>query len=117
MEMIPSQHTTGPDYEQTVELNGRPYVIHMTWNSRVGYWFLSISDSLGGTIAGVKVVPNWPLLKNHRGQIVLDGELIVRPTKEGLDTIEYDGLGTDWYLLYMTPEEVMEWEDIVSGLG
>ena len=117
MEALPSYHGSSPSYDMSVDLNGNPYVVQMTWNSRTEYWHLSISDKLGGLISGIKVVPNWPLLKNHRGQITLDGELMVLPTKEGLTTIEYDGIGKDWLLLYMTEEDMTEWESYINGIG
>lgn len=117
MQELPSYHQSAPSYTMTVELNATPYIIKMNWNSRTEYWHTTISDNLGGSIAGVKVVAEWPLLKNHRGQITLEGELMVLPTKESAGAIGYDSLGKDYVLVYMTPDDMVEWEAYINGIG
>lgn len=117
MLIIPSFSQDGPYYSEDVELNGKQYTIEMVWNSRTEYWHLSITHADSGSIRGIKVVPNWPLLKNHRAQIDFQGDLFVLPASVGVSEITYDGLDKDWYLCYMDEEEVQEWEDDINGIG
>lgn len=116
MQIIPSYHAVSPNYSLDVRLNEKLYHIVMIWNTRTEYWHMSITDSNGDSVQGIKVVPNWPLLKNHRAQIDFSGDLMVRPGNPSVRDIAYDGLGGDWYLVYLDEDEVQDWEDIIRGL-
>lgn len=98
------------DITYQIVLEGQSYNIRFVWNIRQEYWFLTVIDSDGGRIDGVKMVPNWPLLDNHRAQIVLDGDLLVIPNTPEPEALGYDNLGIDWVFVYMTDAELLDWK-------
>ena len=117
MKYIKSFASNSADFRQTVNLGGAQYTIRLCWNGRSQFWFMTIVDSLGGRIDGVKVVEKWPLCNSHRAQIKMDGDIVAIPaTTNPLIRLGYDNLGTEWLLTYMTAEELATWK-ASNGLG
>jgi len=59
-----------------VDLEGNTYFLRMSWNSEGEFWVLSIEDYDNNTIlAGVRVVPDTPLLGMFHHLMVPPGEL------------------------------------------
>lgn len=88
-----------PHYRQETELDGSVYQLDFDWNAREAAWYLSLSDISGTLIvAGVKLVPNWPLLRRLRHALRPPGELVVLDER-GVG-ITFDNLGSDVFLDY-----------------
>jgi hypothetical protein len=109
---IPVFQETSADFEQNVNLNQQLVNIRITYNIRNSYFHITVTDVNGGVIRNVKIVPRWPLLKQNRGQIVFDGDLLVlKADNSAVDDITYENFGTGWKLYFLTPSEVQKWEE------
>lgn len=79
----------------------------MCWNDRGGFWTLSIRTPAGASLLeGVKVVPNYPLLKSYHKPGIPPGELLVitADTKQTVGRDDFTaGAAT---LVYATEDEV-----------
>ncbi len=65
------------DFVVAVTLDGTPFRLHLAWNDRAGLWTLEIRDAANVPIvAGVRCVPNWPLLRQYRRPQLPPGELV-----------------------------------------
>ena len=59
-------------FTQENEIFGRSFNLEFEWIERGAFWMLHISDTQGNPIAlGVKLQPDWPLLKMHNIALVL----------------------------------------------
>lgn len=100
-----------------IELEAQLVTIQLRWNPRSGYWHLTVIDEFGGRMDGIKVVRDWPLLRQSKGTLDFSGDLIVLPLDATAgELVGFDGLGTTFGLIYMTSTEVEAWED-AHGLG
>jgi hypothetical protein len=114
---IPILLEQSADFVQTVELDGAVVVIRITWNVRNDTGFMEFTDGDGNTINGIKIVPNWPLLRQLKGSTSIDGDFIVVRDDNTVETeITYDNLGSGQNLYYVTQEELLVWEDYY-GVG
>ena len=96
-----------PAYEQQSELDGELYTLELLWNERDAAWYLSVGDIAGALIAsGIKLVPNWPLLRKVVDARRPAGEIMALDTTgEGLTR---DNLGSAVRLIYIDAESVAE---------
>jgi hypothetical protein len=54
----------GTHFVQQSVLAGSTYTFEFEWMKRGGFWMLHIGDANGAPlISGVKIVPEWPLLR------------------------------------------------------
>jgi len=113
---LPIYSKENPDFTYRVELGGRLCAIRMTWNVRANAWYFTIQDDLGGRIDGVRVVSNFPLLRTHKGQIALIGDILVLSNADPVQDPEYDSFDSTHSLVYMTPAELRDWRAL-NGLG
>ena len=116
MKYLPAFQTISADFTYKIALNSQQYQVRLCWNARCGHWFLTIVDSLGGRIDGVKVVEKWPLLTPHRAQIKMSGDIVAIPATASATPLGYDNLGTEWLLAYMTQSELLDWK-ANNGVG
>lgn len=93
-----------PYYTQRTKLDGREFVLRFAWNQGLARWFLDImADDGSMLVAGLRLVPNWPLLRFYQyDSRVPQGDLRVMtfdPTSEppGLDDM---GVGLRCELTY-----------------
>jgi hypothetical protein len=113
-QIIPVFLTTSSDNTQSVELDGIIYTVRIQWNVRndTGFLDLTENDQDGGMVKGVKIVPNWPLLRQIKGQLNMKGDLIVLKEDAALGTeITYGNFGNGYNFYYVTSEELLEWEE------
>ena len=109
---VPTFQEGSADFTQEIELGSQLVQIHIRFNSRVGFFFLTFTDQNENVLNGIKIVPNWPLMDWHRGTLEFEGDLIVRQVDdEAGDSITYDNFGNGWNLTYLTVAEVAEWKD------
>lgn len=88
-------------------LDGTQYRLRMLWNDAGGFWTLSLRTPAGtALLEGVKVVPNYALLKPYHRPGIPPGELLVI-TDDTIQTVGRkdfaDGTAT---LVYVTEDEV-----------
>jgi len=117
MRYIKSFADKSADFTQVVNLGGAQFTIRLCWNSRSEHWHMTIVDSQGGRIDGVKVVERWPLCTPHRSQIKMGGDLVAIPAvTDPTIRLGYDNLGTEWLLAYLTADELLTWK-ADNGVG
>jgi hypothetical protein len=108
---LPSFHDQSSDFNYEVDIGGIAAKIRLTWNVRVNHWFMSVTDSQGGAISGIKVVSMCRLLQSHRAFSNLSGDLVVLATSPNASgEITYDNWNVDWVLCWLTDDEIIEWE-------
>lgn len=96
-----------PSWRQQTELDGVLYELSFSWNDRDGSWFLTVRTVDGETIsAGMRLVPNWPLLRKVRHEDRPPGELMV--FVGGGQGITRENLGEDAVLAYIPAEDLQE---------
>lgn len=117
MMKIPFDPTISADQQFQVLIPERAVImLTLRWNTRSSFWYVDI-ESGGATINGLKIVPRWPLLEEHRALSPLEGDLMVLPLSGNApDPIPYEGLGTSWGLFWLAPEDVEKWR-VAHGLG
>lgn len=95
------------DFIQSVQLEGSAYKLHFAWNS-VGFWTLDIRGMDNTDICrGIRILPNFPLLAQHRRQSGLPpGELLAVsvPGSEDIGRNSFDNGAVT--LVYVTGDEV-----------
>jgi hypothetical protein len=76
-----------------IELEGDVFFLRMSWNSEGEFWVLSLEDyAYNIIVAGVRVVPNVPLLEMFRHLALPSGEIYAVL----LDATRQDLLRTDF---------------------
>ena len=90
------------NYEQIVTLDGVDYTLRFLWNTRSGYWFLTIRNGDGDDlVTGRKVVADTPFANHDTAAGMPPGQLwFVDLTQQGLPPGLRD-LGSRVVLLYV----------------
>jgi hypothetical protein len=101
------------DTLQTIDLGEDESVrMRIVYNSRSGYFTMSIADQNNVALDGIKIVPNWLLLNQFKGFVDLSGDFIVLKVDEDADSeITYDNFGIGYTLNYLTEDEVNQWKE------
>lgn len=90
--------------------------IRLLWNVRESCWHMDVKNNTS-ELYGIKLVPGVPLLHGLGATSPVTGDFIVFPVdSRNTQSITYDGLGSDWVLYYITPDEVETWE-VTHGVG
>ena len=86
-------------YTETIILENIEYLLTLDWNSREGFWYLTISDidetPIRGLL-GIKVVVNWQLnrfvsdVNFPKGILFTMNETDLDPTQENLKLVYVD---------------------------
>lgn len=112
MILIPFDPTKSADQTLRIQLGTSQVAeLQLVWNVRSEHWVMALQGSFG-EVHGLKVVPNWPLLRGRESASGFEGDFIVRPltTEVVGKTIGYFDLGVSWGLLYLAPDEKDQWE-------
>jgi hypothetical protein len=114
---VPSFQSNSSKFRQDIIIGGVSVTLLLEWNSRSGYWFLSIDD---GTyqLENKKVVANWPILRRSRADFPsLSGDFILTQTDlEAASEVNYENLNNGWALFFYDQFELAEWESD-NGVG
>lgn len=103
---IPIPSPLLPAFTQRSRLDGREYVISFVWNARESRWFVELLDENADPIvSGVKVIPNFPLLRRVVDPRCPPGELAALDNA-GDDPIVFADLGTRAILVYYSAAEL-----------
>lgn len=119
MENIPTFQTVASNFTQELILGDRLMSLALTWNSRSEVWYMTLEDIDSGHIArGIKVIPNWALVKQYRAYLPnFEGDIMaVAATEKVSERVTYDNLNVEYKLNYLTETEVETWEN-ENGLG
>ncbi|MDF3793519.1 hypothetical protein P3S48_22845, partial [Enterobacter hormaechei] len=91
-----------------------PVTLRLRWNERFGFWSLGIYDRESlPIITGVKLVQNYPLLKNFSFDNFSGDIYFIRTYGEKVRP-DIDSIGGDHLLVYATKEEI---DEFVSANG
>lgn len=115
--IIPVFQNKSSKFRQDLILENIALTFTMQWNSRAGYWFVSLTDGTTELLSK-KLVANWPLLKRNKAIFpLLSGDIIaIKTDLEAENEITYDNLNNGWTLLYIDRFELEEWETFY-GIG
>lgn len=96
------------DFVEGVKLDGVSYKIRMSWNDLAAKWMLDLrtADNID-IVKGIAVVPNFPLLAQHKRENVPRGELMAVCTNDKLaenQEIPRDGFCSGRFSLIYIPE-------------
>lgn len=96
-----------PHYRQESELDGTVYRLIFDWNAREAAWYMTLADTSGNPIrSGIRIVPNWPLLRKVVNDARPPGELMVVDARNlGITLANF---GIDNELVYIDAEGVVE---------
>lgn len=85
MSILTIPTSTAAFQRQIVRLDGRDYLVSLTYNHRENRFYLSLADDEGAPLlSGIKLLSNWPILFRHRYNTELPpGELMVVETTTG----------------------------------
>lgn len=109
---IPLYFSSSADFTQRLELEGAELIIRLYWNVRNKTAYMDFTDRNKSTIHGMKIVPNFPLLRQIKGTVDFRGDFVVLPaTLQAPAEITYENFGTDHILYYLTNEEMENWEN------
>jgi hypothetical protein len=94
---------TSANYNFEVELSGVVFRLRFKFNSRSGFWYMSVENPQGDLLrTGIKVVNSWPLLV--RWVDVLNspqGDVLAFPTGPSSEPAGLNELGTRVVLNYI----------------
>ncbi len=94
--------------------------LRLVWNTRASAWDVVVSTSGGtdgGEIGMLRLLPAYPLLREHKALSPIEGDIIALPlSANGTPLSEYGALGKDWGLFWLSPDDVAAWEG-ANGLG
>lgn len=97
-------------YEQRTRLDGKDYTLQFAWNQREERWHVSLLDESDEPIVrSIKVLANWPMLRDHRhDDRVPPGELVAVDLtgNNGPPLFDELGIGARCELTYFDAEEV-----------
>ena len=117
MMKIPFDPTISADQQFQVLIPERAVImLTLRWNTRSGFWYADI-ESGGKVLNGLKLVPRWPILREHQALSPIEGDLTALPLSGNASfPIPYEGLGDSWGLFWLAQEDVKKWE-AAHGLG
>jgi hypothetical protein len=107
MALVLPLDSVDPHYTVTVKLEGVRYRLGMDWNEREGSWYLSVAqEDDTAIVSGLRVVPDWPLLRRVADSARPPGEIVFRNTNAGdTEPGRYD-IGKIFVPLYYEEDEL-----------
>lgn len=98
-----------PLYSQRTTLDGKEYLLKFDYSEREDRWFLSLYDVDETPLAlGIKVIPNWPLLRLHvSNPDVPQGKLVARDFSLAPAAPGFGDLGRRVSILYYDEEALV----------
>lgn len=110
MILIPFDPMKSADQTLRMQLGDQVVELRLIWNTRSERWSMTVSGSFG-TLSGLHLVPDWPLLREREAATLFEGDFIVRALTAAVsERIGYEELGTVWGLCWMTRDEKDAWE-------
>lgn len=92
---------------EEVTLDGVPYRLVFTYNTRGDFWVLSIYDrELTPLVVGIKVVLAFELIRTYPDRGLPPGELYIVDTSESIDRPGRYTLGSELSIMYVEEDTV-----------
>lgn len=105
------------DFEQTVTLDSYAVTLRIMWNVRSQFWEMRVTNANEDMVSGIKMVPNWPLLNQHKALMPIPGDfLLIREDPYAGEFPTFDNLGSLFNLYYLDADEVATWKAL-NGVG
>lgn len=106
--IIPTTNAqTYGNFSQTVSLDGIDYQLLYKYNDREGFWYFDLLDTEDNPIkTGIKIVSNWPFLRNLKQAPRPSGELLAVDTRQPPLDPEFDDLGFDVKMGYIEQDSL-----------
>ena len=97
-----------PDFTQEVVLDEDRYGLRFHWNSRGGFWTMSVlTTTQEPIVSGIKIVLGYNLLGRFRAYDVPPGDMIAIDPSGGTTRIEQNDFLTErCSLVYLTEAEI-----------
>jgi hypothetical protein len=94
-------------FREQIQLTGILYFLTFNWNALNEFWSMEIADSNEVTlIAGIKIVPDYPLLAAYSVNGQPAGEIICQNVVNAPDEIGRFGMSQKFELVYYEPNEL-----------
>ena len=107
---IPIQPSISADQTMRIELGSKMVNMLFYYNTRNKHWALTLTDDAGKGMEAVKLVPNYPLLKQYQAQKPFAGDILLLPKDETAPKEPvYNDIGARWGVFYLTASELAEW--------
>ena len=95
-----------PDQTVDAAIGNQTYTLRAKWNQRFSFWSLSIYDRESLPIAtGIRLVRDYPLT-GHLSLSQFDGDFIFLRLYGNKDAPDFDSMGGDYVLVYVTNDEI-----------
>jgi hypothetical protein len=91
------------NYVQTTQLGGKTFLLAFRYNERDHAWYLDIADAAGPIRSGIKLVPNFLVLRNLVDSRWNVGQLVLVDTRPNPVPPLLAELGAAATLLYLEP--------------
>lgn len=102
---IPFDPSISSDQEITFSGAEAPITLRFTWNAFSEKWFVKF-----GEIEPRRLIMNFPILRSTRYLLPFKGDFMMKRVATTVqNVIDYDDLGKNWFLCYLTADEVEEW--------
>lgn len=109
MIQIPDFKEASADFTQDITLDNIVTTIRMVWNTRVDFWFLTLTTP-NSSLSSFKAVLEWPLTTQNKAIFFdLPGDFIMMPLIDNPGELDYNALNNSWALFYLTEDEVEQW--------
>jgi len=103
--LLPVYVSDSPRYLYNIPLDGDIFVLYFHWNSRENFWYMDILKSDGTTniLTGIKLVPNYRLLKQYKAIDGLPkGDFVLYDSEENVqdEQLTFENFGVRYKMLY-----------------
>lgn len=103
---IPFSNTFS-NFSEDITLEGVPYKLEFTYNTRSTQWLMSVLDiDSTALINGIPLVLNFNLLTQYPGRDLPPGEFYVIDTTQKEETVTRDNIGPVLSLIYIPEDEL-----------
>lgn len=95
-----------PSQSVDVAIDDQTYTLKTKWNERFSFWSFSIFDREASPIVtGIRLVRDYPLI-GYLSLSQFDGDFIFLRTYGTKEAPDFDSMGTDFTLVYVTGDEL-----------
>jgi len=109
---LPMFQNDSTDFQYSIDLDNVSVQLRFTYNVRSGYFRMNIATE-NYSLYGLKMVPDYPLLDNHKALFPeLLGDIIITQVNRLDEQIDctFDNLGTDFKVYYYNADELASWK-------
>lgn len=108
---IPLFQDQSADFSQNINVENINVQIRIRYNTRTETWFCNLSSD-NYQLNGLKLVRNFPLLWRHKAlfpEVLGDFIILKISDKINNNDLNYDTLGVNYGLFYITQDELNTW--------